>query len=201
MRLINIYFFRTYLRVDSGHMDENERLRRCLEGHAEEYRFIMEKYQAKMMALAWNVLGNREDAEEACQDAFAQAFIHLDSFDLQRRFKDWLYTILMNRCRDQLRKKKRLNQFMSLRRTELVGGSGWSNPTKVSSKKLPENLLRNLNPKERIALALWANEGYSGEEIGDVLKCAAATARVHLFKARRKIKALLEHQNAENKVG
>lgn len=161
----------------------------------------MEKYQAKMMALAWNILGNREDAEEACQDAFAQAFIHLDRFDLQRRFKDWLFTILMNRCRDALRKKKRLKQFMSLRRTELVGGPVWSDPTKVSSKKLPEGLLRNLNAKERIALSLWANEGYSGEEIGNVLNCAASTARVHLFKARRKIKALLEQHNAENYVG
>jgi len=182
-------------------MDENQRLRRCLEGETEEYRFIMEKYQAKMMAVAWNVLGNREDAEEACQDAFAQAFIHLDRFDFQRRFKDWVYTILMNRCRDQLRKKRRLYQFMLLRRTELVEGPGRYDPTSLSSKKLPADLLQNLNPKERIALVLWANEGYSGEEVGNVLKCTASTARVHLFKARRKIKALLEHQNAENQVG
>ena len=161
----------------------------------------MEKYQAKILALAWNVLGNREDAEDACQDAFVQAFMHLDRFDFQRRFKDWLYTILLNRCRDKLRKKRRLNHFMSLRKVELVARRRRLDPMKTSSKCLPSHLLGNLKPRERIALTLWANEGFSGEEIGSVLKCSAGTARVHLFKARRKIKALLEHQNAENQVG
>lgn len=181
-------------------MDENELLKRCLEGDGEEYRLIMEKYQAKIMAFAWNVLGNREDAEEACQDAFVQAYIHLNRFDFQRNFKDWLYAILLNRCRDQLRKKRRLNQFMSLRRTELIPNPGRHDPHSHASNTLPAKLLRNLSPKERIALVLWANEGYSGEEIGGVLKCAPSTARVYLFKARRKIKASLEHQHAENQM-
>jgi RNA polymerase sigma-70 factor (ECF subfamily) len=52
-----------------------------------------------------------------------------------------------------------------------------------------------LNPKERISVCLWANEGYTSDEIASVLRCAPSTARVHLFKARRKIKTLLEEGN------
>jgi DNA-directed RNA polymerase specialized sigma24 family protein len=52
----------------------------------------------------------------------------------------------------------------------------------------------SLNPKERIALFLWANDGCTSEEIGEVLKCSPSTARVHLFKARKKIKSLLENE-------
>jgi RNA polymerase sigma-70 factor (ECF subfamily) len=52
-----------------------------------------------------------------------------------------------------------------------------------------------LNPKERISVCLWANEGYTSGEIASVLRCSPSTARVHLFKARRKIKTLLEEEN------
>jgi len=52
-----------------------------------------------------------------------------------------------------------------------------------------------LNPKERISLVLWANDGYTSAEIAAVLDCSASTARVHLFKARKKIKTLLENAN------
>jgi RNA polymerase sigma-70 factor (ECF subfamily) len=70
--------------------------------------------------------------------------------------------------------------------------------TSLNPEPLPRissRLLQRLNPKERLSVCLWANEGYTSDEIASVLRCSPSTARVHLFKARRKIKALLEDGN------
>jgi RNA polymerase sigma-70 factor (ECF subfamily) len=68
-----------------------------------------------------------------------------------------------------------------------------SNPDR--SPRISSKLLQKLNPRERISVCLWANEGYNSNEIASVLRCAPSTARVHLFKARRKLKTLLEEEN------
>ena len=64
------------------------------------------------------------------------------------------------------------------------------------SKNLSQSLLKILSPREKTALLLWAYDSYTSKEISDVLKCSPGTARVYLFKARKKIKSLLEKQNA-----
>ncbi len=58
---------------------------------------------------------------------------------------------------------------------------------------LSDSLLQKLSPKERTAVYLWAYEGYTSDEMGAVLKCSSSTARVHIFKARKKIKNILEN--------
>ncbi len=63
------------------------------------------------------------------------------------------------------------------------------------SQPLAPKILEGLSPKERVALCLWASEGYSGTEIGQVMQCAPSTARVLLYKARKKIKSKMEKEN------
>ena len=153
---------------------------------------IVERYTAPAMALAMNMLGNRDDAEDACQELFIQVYRNLGSYDPSRSFKNWIYTILYRRCLDHLRRRRRsvdLVKKMS-RETALATpeNPGHSHPC----RSLPSDLLEMLKAKERTALCLWANEGYTAQEIGDVLRCSASTARVYLFQARKKIKKLLE---------
>jgi RNA polymerase sigma factor (sigma-70 family) len=63
------------------------------------------------------------------------------------------------------------------------------------NQPLAPKILEGLSPKERVALCLWASEGYSGTEIGKVMKCSPSTARVLLYKARKKIKSKMEKEN------
>jgi len=65
----------------------------------------------------------------------------------------------------------------------------------AKEQPLMKHILKKLSPKERISLFLWANEGFTSEEVSNVLKCSPSTARVYLFKARKKIKKLLENEN------
>jgi RNA polymerase sigma-70 factor (ECF subfamily) len=173
-------------------MDEQELIAGCLRGSREDFRMIVERYTAPAMALAMNVLGNRDDAEDACQELFVQVYRHLKSYDKEKSFKNWVYTILYRRCLDHLRRRRRSAELVKkLGRDTILetpSNPGHSHP----HRSLPSHLLERLKAKERTALCLWANEGYTAQEISVVLRCSASTARVYLFQARKKIKKLLE---------
>jgi RNA polymerase sigma-70 factor (ECF subfamily) len=179
-----------------NNMDDNLLLKSCLKGEVEDFRKLMDKYRGKSLALAWNILGNREDAEDAFQDAFVQVYLNLEKFDFTKNFKDWLFTILSNKCLDQLRKRARFINFFKTQKLEFLERMSQPQLNPDRSPPVSPKLLQKLNPRERISVCLWAGEGYTSNEIASVLKCSPSTARVHLFKARRKIKTLLEDKNA-----
>jgi len=177
-------------------MEEKQLIRSCLQGNEEDFKKIMDMYSPKAMAMAVNILGNRDDAEDACQDAFLHAYLNLARFDQERNFKNWLYSILYRRCLDQLRRRRRVFVlFQKLQRESSAPPSSKPDPC-PGEDGLPSQLLHLLKPKERTVLCLWANEGYTSQEIAEVLRCSASTARVHLFQARRKIKKALEKRDA-----
>lgn len=176
-------------------MKDEELLRNCLLGDVEEYHKIVERYKAKAMAIAINVLANREDAEDACQDAFIQVYSHLAKFDFKKSFAHWFYSILYKRCLDRIRKRGRFSRFYQKFKAEPSQSFSIPPVNPAFGPSIGKELLGFLNPKERISVVLWANDGYTSAEIADVLKCSPSTARVHLFKARRKIKTFLEKKD------
>ena len=176
-------------------MTDEQLLRSCLSGDVEEYHKIVERYRTKALAIAINILRNREDAEDASQDTFIQVYKNLDKFDLQRSFPNWFYSILYKRCLDRLRKRRRFARFYQ--KIKVEPSQSFSVPPANPKFSLmdKQELVKSLNPKERISLFLWANEGYTSGEVANVLKCSPSTARFHLFKSRKKIKILLENKN------
>lgn len=173
-------------------MEEKEIIQSCVQGDSESFRRIVEMYQALAMAVAMNILGNREDAEDVCQETFLQIFRNLGKFDQKRSFKNWLLTILYRRCLDQTKKAKRFGRFFE--RFKKEAAVNFTTPILPISvrRSFPSDALASLSPKEKLAVTLWANEGFTAEEISSILGCRPSTARVYLFSARKKIKALLE---------
>lgn len=159
---------------------------------------MMNQYRAPAMALALNVLGNREDAEDACQETFASAYHSLESHPVPENLKGWILTILYRRCLDVLRRRHRsLRLFRKVRADMPLRAPGpkpsEGNPHPSTGKfALSQEILRILTEKERLALSLWANEDYSYREVAGIMGSSPSTTRVHLFRARRKIKDLLE---------
>lgn len=176
-------------------MTDQQLLLSCLQGEMEDYHKIVEKYRTKAITMAMNILGNREDAEDASQEAFIQVYKNLEKFDFNQSFPNWLYSILYKRCLDHLRRRKRFYNFYQRVKMEPSQSYCVQPPNPSALPKLKEKMLGYLNSRERITLFLWANEGYTSAEIASVLKCSPSTARVYLFKARKKIKALLEREN------
>ncbi len=152
-------------------------------------------YGSLVLAVALNVLGNKEDAEDVFQETFISVFKNLGRYDPGRSFKTWLLTIVYRRSLDMIKKKRRYSEFANRAKFEPAVMSNDPSPDPGGFEPLPSRLLRGLSAKERTALCLWANEGYTARDISEVLGCSAGTARVTLFNARRKIKKFLENDH------
>src|SRR4030066_763449 len=176
-------------------VDEREIIEGCLRGSPVSNRAMVEAFAHPVLSVALNVIGNRQHAEDICQETFLQVFRRLDRYDPARSFKPWLLTIAYRRSLDMLRKKRRFSEFSSKARHEPAVAARGGNPHPAGPEPLPSALLGRLSPRERTALCLWANEGYTARDISEVLACSASTARVYLFNARRKIKTLLENDH------
>ncbi len=173
-------------------MNETERIEACQRGNSEEFRPIVETYKASMLALALNVLRNRQDAEDACQEAFVRAFRSLDRYDPRLSLRNWLFVILYRGCLDIVRKRRRFRAFSARAAFEPGTNSPSASPFSPERQEIAMAILDQLTPKERMILSLWANEDCSAAEIAGILGGSASTARVHLFNARAKIKKLME---------
>jgi len=176
-------------------VNERETIDGCLRGSPVSQRAMVEAYGTLVLSVALNILANRQDAEDVCQETFLQAFRRLDRYDRERSFKTWLLTIAYRRSLDMLRKRRRFSEFSAKARYETAAAAAGGDPDPADREPLPSKLLETLSPRERTALCLWANEGCTAKDISEVLACSASTARVYLFNARRKIKALLENDH------
>ena len=176
-------------------MDEQEIIAGCLNGAPDSCRRMVDAFGGLVMATAVNILGNRQDAEDVWQETFLQVFRNIERYDPSRSFKTWLLAIAYRRSVDMIRKKRRFKAFATRAVFEQAPALNGGDPNPGHPEPLPSALLGKLTAKERTALCLWANEGYTARDISGVLECSASTARVYLFNARRKIKALLENDH------
>ena len=178
--------------------DEAAAIAACLQGAGEEYKAVVDRYKGPLMAAAVNILGNREDAEDVCQETFIRAYRNLAAYEPDRSFKNWIFSILYHGCLDVLKKKRRFRAAESRLKNEIprpASGRAANDPGPGGSPGIGEAILARLSAKERTVVVLWASEGFTSAEIAGVLGCSASTARVTLFNARKKLKTHLENNH------
>jgi RNA polymerase sigma-70 factor (ECF subfamily) len=172
-------------------MDENRWIEKVLQGDAAAYEGLVRKYQARLVAFLWNLLGSGEDARDAAQDAFIQAYIKLGQFDRSRSFRSWLFAIAYNHGIDLLRKKRSYRRFWE-QETSVIDPPRTSAAGSIEDSPFWRPALRRISPQERAVLALKYNEDCGTKEIADAFGCSESTVRVHLLNAKRKLKKELD---------
>lgn len=172
-------------------MDEKDCIGRVLQGDAAAYESLVRKYQARLVAFLWNLLGSGDDARDAAQEAFIQAYVNLGRFDRSRGFKPWLFAIAYNHGIDLLRRR---NGFRRFWQRQAAGAAPQPAASAAGIEESPYWLpvLRKTTPQERSVLALKYNEECDNAEIAALLGCTESTVRVHLLNARRKLKKELQ---------
>lgn len=166
--------------------EEKQVIAMCLAGNNEAFAMLVNRYEAHVKTLAWNITGSAEDAMEISQDAFLQAFKNLRLFDQSKPFKNWILGITIKRSLDKIRKQKTFLNFFKRYSQEVPTAKEEIRPIEESPIFHP--LLKRLNERERTALSLQVNENYTAKEIGELLNCSENSVRVTLFKAKKKIK-------------
>lgn len=174
-------------------MDEAEKLRLALQGDEGAFASLIETYQTSVYNLAYRMLGNAVDAEDATQETFVRAFLHLKRYDPARPFRTWLLSIASHYCVDRLRRRTEdrllLDEDISLdeyRQCEI--------PMQLSTSAIVEQrerealirrLLASLPAIERAAIVLCYWYSYSYEEIAEMLGLTVSAVKSRLYRARR----------------
>jgi len=168
-------------------MDDDEiAIEKCRNGEREAFRHLVEKYQRQAISHATAILGSREDALDAAQEAFIDAFKALKQFDSSRPFYPWFYVLLRNRCFKMAARKRKTE---SIDETVIVA----PNSTAQSERILAlENALRSLDMEDREIVTLKYFDGLSYNELAERLQIPKGTVMSRLFHARKKLQAKLE---------
>ena len=147
---------------------------------------------------------NREDAEDIAQEVFLEAYRSLDSFRQESKFSTWLYRIAVTKSLDHLRKKKRKKRFSSLKRVmgfndpaeELVLPSSIETPAEVLSgserTEILQNALDSLPDNQKTAFLLSKYDGYSNQEIADVMQTTVSAVESLVHRAKKNLQKKLE---------
>jgi RNA polymerase sigma-70 factor (ECF subfamily) len=178
---------------------ELERVRRARNGDAEAFRGIVEAYSRPLWRAAFRVLGDGPAAEDAVQDAFLHAWRALDRFDEQAEFSTWLYRITINAAIDHRRERRRREARSGPLPEDFAG-----QPTVRSDAADPhrqaywremagraQDAISELPETERTAILLRHFEGCSIAEIARVLGSGENSAKQSVFRAVRKLRAVL----------
>lgn len=163
-------------------------------GERASFDRIVDMYQEKGINIAYNMLGNLEDAKDVLQDAFVKIYTGIKNFRGQSKFSTWFYRIVVNCSLDFLRRRKRANKIFVQGIIDEEGAQPevpdlHYDPAKIImdnelSRKLDE-CIESLPEKQRTCFILKHREGLTSSQIAEILKCRYATVKVHLFRAVR----------------
>lgn len=143
--------------------------------------------------LALGQTRSRADAEDVYQDVFLRLLDSGTAFESPEHLKAWLLRVTVNRCRDLARS--------GWKRRTVALDPEWDAPDAVTHDDEDADVwdaVGQLPEQQRTAVHLHYVEGYSTEEIASALDCRPATARTWLFRARARIRELLEADTAED---
>ena len=168
-------------------MDDAVAIKRCKAGERDAFRYLVERYQSEALGHAQAILADREDALDAVQEAFLDAYQALGRFDAARQFYPWFYTILRNRCFKMLRGHRK-NVEVSLDDALILVASGEVPP---EDRLALERALVGLSPAERELVTLKHLDGLSYDELAERLEIPRGTVMSRLFYARKRLREKL----------
>jgi RNA polymerase sigma-70 factor (ECF subfamily) len=170
-------------------------------GAKHHYRHLVERYKDRGMTLALRILRNREDAEEALQDAFVRAFRGLDQFKGDSKFATWFYRILYNACLSMLEKRNPAVTHVEWEENREYGfeETGGSIPlsAEIEMRDLAEivkRIIESMPEKYAAILTLFYLRELSHDEICAILDLPLGTVKTHLFRARAMLHKRLQNE-------
>jgi len=182
--------------------DENLMLR-VGQGDRDAFDEIVRRYGSKMVNLGYQLTGDRELAQDIAQETFFRAYRSASSYRTISKFSTWLYTIAINLCRNEIRRRKfrmySLEEMAEREEDERVRidiADETRKPDREVERRELAGLVRRaiagLPPNFRIALVLRDIQGLTYDEIGEILGLPEGTVKSRINRARHKLKELLE---------
>jgi RNA polymerase sigma-70 factor (ECF subfamily) len=173
---------------------ERELIRLAQGGDAEAFSQLVTRHQRAVFNVTYRLTGNRQEAEDVAQETFVRAYQALRRFDLERPLGPWLYRIATNTALNWI---KRRRPEVGLGEEALLPDPGPGPEAQVLSAERSARLravIASLPPNYRAVIELRHFQGLSYREMSESLGVPLSDVKSWLFRARRKLKSVLEHE-------
>jgi len=176
-----------------GEEELHQLIRGCIKQDRKCQKMLYKAFYGFSMGICLRYTGNRDEACEVMNQGFFKVFTHIERFDMSRPFKAWLGKIMMNVSIDFYRANLKMAYTEDLDKAEDISDN------ELADKNLNYNdllaMVQKLPQAYRTVFNLFAIEGYSHEEIGEMLNINAGTSKSNLHKARQKLKQMILKAN------
>ena len=170
-------------------MDEQRAIQLCVK-HRDPvgFEFLVHKYRREAFFHAFALLGNQEDALDACQDSFAKAFTAIPGLPKLPRFYPWFYCILRHRCLNLLARRQTSERYRAAQQDDAAVAVDAVTPASLLVQREEQQRVRralaSLKPEHREILVLKYVQEYHYDEIATLLGIPRGTVMSRLYHAR-----------------
>jgi RNA polymerase sigma-70 factor (ECF subfamily) len=193
--------------VDYASIDDKQLAAQAAQGREGAYRELLGRYERPVFSLVYRMVRDRTLAEDLAQEAFIRAFNAIHSYNPRYKFSSWIFKIANNHTIDHLRRKRldtvsihgspHASTQEEAVQTSIVVESSDENPEEFVEHRelgsLIEQAIGELRPEYRSVVLLRHVEGYSYDEIADILDLPLGTVKTYLHRARSELKEALAH--------
>lgn len=178
-------------------MDTKDIIKSCIIKDEAAFKILVDKYSDFAFTVAFRIMNDEEESKDIVQESFITVWNKIGGFNTKKNFSNWLYRIIVNKCYDSLRKRKRMQLiYPDAEGWNIPGIYSDSNPhNKLENKEIGKiiRLLTNrLSAKQRIVFVLSELEGLSHEDISEITGMVKSSIKSNLNHARRKIGEMIE---------
>jgi RNA polymerase sigma-70 factor (ECF subfamily) len=190
--------------VEMAGTSDEQIVERALAGDAEAFGEIVLRWERRIFALAYGILGREEDARDATQETFVAAFRNLAAFRGDAKVSSWLHRIAVNQCITRQRRAK-VRGETSLEAQEEAGGVRLAATLEASPDEQTEGRERTeavrravnaLPPELRSVVVMKEFEDLTFQEIADALGVPLSTVKSRLYSALKQLRMRLEKHAA-----
>ena len=173
-------------------MSDRAIIQQVLGGDVEAFAQIVDRHYARCARIAVRILGNREDAEEALQDAFTRAYRSLARCEEPERFGAWLFRILVNRCRTSGARRVRRGRTFVHDEAALMRASQEHPAEQTMWREEIERALGELNADQREAFLLKYVEELGYDEMSEITGVGVSALKMRVMRACDRLRILLK---------
>ncbi|MEE9429684.1 MAG: sigma-70 family RNA polymerase sigma factor [Melioribacteraceae bacterium] len=170
-----------------------ELISKVREGEQSAFTEIVKRYESKIAATIYGMLGNCDEADDVGQEVFIRFYNLIEQFEGNSNLGTYLTRIAINLSLNEIKRKKR-REFISwdiVKHKDLESNQPKQNDIKFEEKELIQKAFQKIKTKFRVVLILRIVQGYSTEETSKILKLPLGTVLSRLARGQKKLKELL----------
>lgn len=180
-------------------MDEQELIRRVQEGDEEAFSKIVRAYKDRIVNFLWQSTGDYQKAVELAQETFMRVYFKAHKYKPIAPFSSWIYTIASNLAKTEMKKTRKMSlvPFDDVQNMFVEENPSFDTNSKLDLIKNLRHALNKLHSRYRIPIILKDIEGFSQEEIAQMLRKPVGTIKARISRGRSYLKKELERTSSK----